>query len=83
MKKLIAVLLAIVMMFSMSTVCVFAADADDTTSDGILDFEHGDTGNDDEIEETYYSLLNFFADLLERINLLFEYIMTVFFPSAE
>lgn len=80
MKKLISVLLAIVMIFSMSTVCAFAAD--ETESDGIIDIEHGDTGNDDEIEETYYSLLNFFADLVERINLLFEYIMTVFFPNA-
>lgn len=80
MKKLISVLLAIVMIFSMSTVCAFAAD--ETESGGIIDIEHGDTGNDDEIEETYYSLLNFFADLFERINLLFEYIMTVFFPNA-
>ena len=49
MKKLISVLLAIVMIFSMSTVCAFAAD--ETESDGIIDIEHGDTGNDDEIED--------------------------------
>ncbi len=79
MKKLVAVLLAIVMLFSMASVCVYAAE--DTTSDGILNIEHADTGNDDEIEETYYSILNFFTDLLSRINLLFEYIMVVFFPE--
>lgn len=78
MKKLIAVLLAMVMVFSMASVCVFA---EEDTSGGIIDIEHGDTGNDDEIEETYYSLLNFFSDLLERINLLFEYIMVVFFSG--
>lgn len=67
MKKIIAVLLALVMMFSMASVTVFAAD--DVT-------EHISEG--DEEYESVYTLLNFFADLLERLNLLFEYIATVF-----
>lgn len=73
MKKIIAVLMALVMLFSISSVAVFAEEA---TNPG-----HGNTENDDQYEDAY-TLLNFLRDLFERLNLLFEYIRTVFFPNV-
>lgn len=35
----------------------------------------------DEQYEENYTLLNFFQDLFSRLNILFEYITTVFFPN--
>lgn len=79
MKKLVAVILAIAMLFSMASIFAYAADEDASIS--VVDTDHGNTEDDDVIEETYYSLLNFFTDLFSRINLLLEYIITVFFPG--
>ncbi len=80
MKKIIAVLLAIAMIFSMATVMVYA---EDTTEDngGVLTPSHGNNEDDDQYED-YYTLMNFFQDLFARINLLIEYIVTVFFPGV-
>lgn len=80
MKKIIAVILAIAMVFSMATVFAFAEDTTDQ-NDGILSPGHGNTENDEEYED-YYTLMNFFEDLFARINLLIEYIVTVFFPGV-
>ncbi len=80
MKKIIAVILAIAMVFSMATVFAFAGDTTDDNG-GILTPNHGNTENDDQYED-YYTLMNFFEDLFARINLLIEYIVTVFFPGV-
>lgn len=81
MKKIIAVILAIAMVFSMATVFAFAEDASTEDNGGILTPSHGNNENDDQYED-YYTLMNFFEDLFARINLLIEYIVTVFFPGV-
>ncbi len=81
MKKIIAVILAIAMVFSMATVLAYAEDTTDG-SGGILTPSHGNDGDDDQYDD-YYTLMNFFEDLLSRINLLIEYIVKVFFPGID
>lgn len=68
MKKIIAIVLALALVFSMST--VFAA------------AEEPVPGNGDEQYEDVYTLLDLLTDFFNRINLLIEYIITVFFPGA-
>ena len=81
MKKIIAVILAIAMVFSMATVLAYAED-ETTTDGGILTPSHGNDADDEEYEG-YYTLMNFFKDRFNRINLLIEYIVKVFFPNVE
>ena len=78
MKKVIALLLSLVMMFSVVSVVAYAVN--DVAVVAESDENHGNTENDDQYEDAY-SVLNFFTDLFERINLLIEYIVTVFFPN--
>ena len=81
MKKVIAILLSLVMMFTVVSVVAYAADDTATTTVAASDGSHGNSSNDEQYEGAY-SLLNFFTDLFERINLLIEYIVTVFFPNV-
>ena len=78
MKKVIALLLSLVMVFAMVSVVAYAAN--DTAVVAEEDAGHGNAENDETYEEAY-SVLNLLTDLFERINLLIEYIVTVFFPN--
>ena len=80
MKKVIALLLSVVMMFAMVSVVAYAVDGTDTAVVADSDSGHGNTESDDQYESAY-TVMNLFQDLFERINLLIEYIVTVFFPS--
>lgn len=81
MKKVLAIILAITMLFSMASVVAYAEEG--TTNDGIIsDIIDGDVGNDEEIDDGYYSLLEFFSELFENINRLLQYILVVFFPDS-
>ncbi len=81
MKKVLAIILAITMLFSMASVVAYAEE--DATNDGIISgIIDGDVGNDEEIDDGYYSLLEFFSELFENINRLLQYILVVFFPDS-
>lgn len=78
MKKVIALLLSLVMMFAMVSVVAYAANDTAVVADN--DAGHGNSQGDEKYEEAY-SVLNLLQDFFERINLLIEYIVTVFFPN--
>lgn len=78
MKKVIALLLSLVMMFAMVSVVAYAANGTAVVADS--DSGHGNSQGDEQYESAY-SVLNLLQDLFERINLLIEYIVTVFFPN--
>jgi len=78
MKKIIAILLTLVMVFSITSVCALAFDTDSQVE--VVLQKASD--EDDAQYEDNYTLMNFFTDFLSRMNLLIEYIVTVFFPGV-